>query len=82
MLYTYIDARHDYTGVTEDMDLYWDKLKCGGIFAGHDWSVDHKGVRRTDGKAVKSAVIEFASKKKRSLFITTSVFSASWYFRK
>jgi len=64
------------------MDLYWDKLKCGGIFAGHDWSVDHKGVRRTDGKAVKSAVIEFASKKKRSLFITTSVFSASWYFRK
>jgi len=75
------------------MYLYWDKLKCGGIFAGHDfldanevpgqdWSVDHKGVRRTDGKAVKSAVIEFASKKKRSLFITTSVFSASWYFRK
>jgi len=25
----YIDARHDYTGVSEDLRLYWPKLRPG-----------------------------------------------------
>eukprot|EP01006_Ploeotia_vitrea_P065912 TRINITY_DN9401_c0_g1_i2.p1 TRINITY_DN9401_c0_g1~~TRINITY_DN9401_c0_g1_i2.p1 ORF type:complete len:314 (+),score=29.95 TRINITY_DN9401_c0_g1_i2:56-997(+) len=33
----YVDARHDYTGVTEDITLYWPKLRPGGIIAGHDY---------------------------------------------
>jgi len=91
--FIYIDARHDFTGVTEDMELYWPKLKCGGIFAGHDfldahevsgqdWSMDQKGVRRKDGKAVKGAVIEFASKNKRQVLYTSRDTRPSWYFRK
>lgn len=91
--FIYIDARHDFTGVSEDMELYWNKLKNGGIFAGHDyldahevsgqnWSVDHNGVSRTDGKAVKSAVIEFAAKKRRSVLVTIQETWPSWYFRK
>lgn len=35
--FIYIDARHDYCGVNEDLNIWWNKLKPGGIFAGHDY---------------------------------------------
>lgn len=38
------DARHDYCGVAEDLELWWPKVKPGGIFAGHDY-IDAAGVK-------------------------------------
>lgn len=38
--FIYIDARHDWCGAMEDIELYWPKLKQGGIFAGKN--VDHQ----------------------------------------
>jgi hypothetical protein len=35
--YVYIDARHDYCGVKEDIVAYYPKLRSGGIMAGHDY---------------------------------------------
>lgn len=35
--FIYIDGRHDYCGVYEDLQLYYPKLKCNGIMAGHDF---------------------------------------------
>lgn len=35
--FVYVDARHDYCGVNEDIQAYWPKLKPGGIMAGHDY---------------------------------------------
>ncbi len=35
--YIYVDARHDYCGVREDLRTWWPKLRMGGIFAGHDY---------------------------------------------
>ena len=35
--FIYIDARHDYCGVTQDLQAYWPLLKPGGIMAGHDY---------------------------------------------
>lgn len=32
--FIYVDARHDYCGVKEDIELYWPKLREGGIMAG------------------------------------------------
>jgi len=32
--FVYIDARHDYCGAKEDMELYWPKIRPGGIMAG------------------------------------------------
>jgi Methyltransferase domain len=32
--FVYIDARHDYCGVTEDLNAYWPKLRPGGIISG------------------------------------------------
>ena len=35
--FVYVDARHDYKGVLEDLRLYWPKVRQGGILAGHDY---------------------------------------------
>lgn len=82
--YIYVDARHDYTGVREDITLWWPKLKVGGIMAGHDyidaeevekisgqdWSVSADGTKNPNGKAVKSAVDEWAAEHRQVLQIT------------
>ena len=31
----YIDGRHDYCSTLEDLEAYWQKLKIGGVMAGH-----------------------------------------------
>jgi len=36
--FIYIDARHDYDGVLEDLNAWWPKLCAGGMLAGHDWT--------------------------------------------
>lgn len=82
--YIYVDARHDYKGVLEDINLWWPKLKVGGIMAGHDyidteevakisgqdWSVSADGTVNPEGKAVKSAVDEWAAENRQVLQIT------------
>jgi len=72
--FVYVDARHDRKGVLEDMQVYWPKLKIGGIMAGHDymeqyevsqlqtdenWTVNGDGTIDTTGAVVRGAVNEF-----------------------
>jgi len=33
----YVDANHSYAFVMQDMDLWWPKVKIGGILGGHDF---------------------------------------------
>eukprot|EP00966_Prymnesium_polylepis_P109380 2531902-Prymnesium_polylepis.1 len=35
--FVYIDARHDYKGVLDDIAAYWPKLRVGGLMGGHDY---------------------------------------------
>lgn len=35
--FVYLDARHDYEGVLEDLQAWWPRLCEGGLFAGHDF---------------------------------------------
>jgi predicted O-methyltransferase YrrM len=35
--FVYVDARHDYASVLEDLESWWPKLKPGAIMAGHDY---------------------------------------------
>ena len=35
--FIYLDARHDFCGAYQDLSLYYPKLKCNGIMAGHDY---------------------------------------------
>ncbi|KAG2437354.1 hypothetical protein HXX76_006009 [Chlamydomonas incerta] len=70
--FVYVDARHDYCGVVEDLTLYWPKVRSGGMMAGHDfidaaemnrinekehWEVCQDGTKHPG--AVRGAVVEF-----------------------
>jgi hypothetical protein len=54
--FVYIDARHDYESVKEDLEAWCSKVRPGGILAGHDY-VD--GDLPEGEFYVKSAVDEF-----------------------
>jgi hypothetical protein len=54
--FAYIDARHDYASVLEDLAAWLPKVRPGGILAGHDYVDIDFG--RTDF-GVRSAVDEF-----------------------
>jgi hypothetical protein len=54
--FVYIDARHDYESVKEDVEAWCSKVRPGGIMAGHDY-VD--GDLPEGEFYVKSAVDEF-----------------------
>ena len=54
--FVYIDARHDYDSVLEDLEAWFPKLRPGGLMAGHDYA---DGEFRQGVFGVKSAVDEF-----------------------
>ena len=60
----YIDGDHQREGVQLDVDLWWPKIKPGGILAGHDFICP--GERDTSpngwGVHVQPVVLEFAGK--------------------
>lgn len=68
--YIFIDGDHSYEAVASDMELYYSKVKSGGIFAGHD-----KGLPGVD-----RAVDEFAAKMKYDRPEVVS--NACWYWIK
>ena len=35
--FVYLDARHTYDAVTEDLEAWWPKVRAGGILAGEDY---------------------------------------------
>lgn len=37
--YVFIDGDHSYDHVLEDVRLYWNKVKPGGLFSGHDYQM-------------------------------------------
>jgi hypothetical protein len=49
--YVFIDGDHNYEAVIKDMKHFYDKVKVGGIFAGHD--VNSAGVQRALNEFVK-----------------------------
>ena len=90
--FVYVDARHDYCGCKEDIELYWPLLKPGGVMAGHDFS-EASEVRGQDWsvcmdgsihpEAVRGAVIEFSKKHKLAIGVTYREKNFnSWWIRK
>lgn len=54
--FVYLDARHDYTSVLEDLDSWFPKVRLGGIIAGHDYL---NGMLPEGDFGVQSAVDEY-----------------------
>jgi hypothetical protein len=65
--FVYIDARHDYAAVMEDLDTWFDKVRPGGIVAGHDY-IDGSFAAGEFG--VKSAVDEFFGRRELPVYST------------
>jgi hypothetical protein len=49
--YIYVDARHDYVGVAEDLAAWLPKLRAGGIIAGHDYITQVRLAAAGDARA-------------------------------
>jgi len=72
--FIYLDGRHDYCAVREELDAYYPILKCNGIMAGHDfvdslvnsvtdWRVCENGTMvNIKGGGVKGAVLDFVER--------------------
>jgi hypothetical protein len=54
--FVYLDARHDYDSVKEDLEAWFPKVRPGGIVAGHDYA---DGSFPSGEFGVKRAVDEF-----------------------
>ena len=93
--FVYVDARHDYESVLEDMRDWWTKLRPGGILAGHDYTtarvVRGYGTQRDgswDQRAVKGAVVQFSQEVNRGFMVIPDtktrkkVAYSSWILRK
>lgn len=68
--FIYIDGNHQYDAVKKDLELYYPKIKNGGIISGHDYCLYWNGV--------KKAVDEFF--KNKFSFVTFS--DNSWMIYK
>lgn len=92
--FVYIDARHDYCGVMEDLQAWWPKLRSGGILSGHDYLRADSPVVLATGQdyslcmngtvhlgAVKGAVDEFTAAHGLKVVITQEAWP-SWMARK
>jgi hypothetical protein len=69
--FVYLDGNHTYDFVKQDLNAWYNKVKVGGILAGHDYPL----------KSVKQAVDEFC-KDKKLLSITEEKLTASYYIKK
>jgi predicted O-methyltransferase YrrM len=67
--FVFIDALHTYDAVTQDIGAWFDKVRSGGLVAGHDY--------RWDG--VQQAVHEFQAKLGMEGFFTPPA-SDIWFF--
>lgn len=87
--FIYLDANHSYQGCLNDLNIWYPKIKKGGIFAGHDYAAGPD-----ESYNVKRAVDEFTASKGTKLFHTSddnspkrAVYGSGWegysfYFEK
>lgn len=94
--FIHIDANHSYEAVKRDLELWYPKLRAGGVMSGHDYfdamADEHLEPIRTDESerlpkkvltsyGVRSAVDEFVAPLNVTLSIT-SEHEPMWYFIK
>lgn len=78
--FCYLDADHSYKAVGEDVRLWYDKVKKGGILGGHDYIPDGTYPFGTFG--VQSAVNEFIRSLNLDLFLSKETPFRSWFVLK
>lgn len=56
--FVYIDGNHSYPYVKKDIELYWPKIRNGGILGGHDYNAVYPGVSRAVNEFVEREGLE------------------------
>jgi hypothetical protein len=77
--FVYIDAQHHYEAVREDLQIWWPKIRQGGILAGHDY-IDGEMAGSRFG--VKQAVDEFTSNLNLDIMISHEQVFPSFFIQK
>ena len=72
LYFVYIDGNHSYKSVKRDIELYYPKVKVGGLIGGHDFESRFVGLC--------SAVLEFA--KNNNLVLTGGAGKNDWWITK
>jgi len=94
--FVYIDANHKYSYVKQDIELWYPKIKHGGMISGHDYINDYKPDQTVNGYdtnvwidnnfcglfGVNPAVDEFVKKYNLDLNITSEYFGTWYTFKK
>lgn len=73
-VFVYIDGDHKYKPCKSDISIWWQRLRDGGVLAGHDYTLRLPGVVR--------AVNEFADEISETVFVTHESDWKSWYTTK
>ena len=76
----FIDANHKFEAVTLDMNIWYPKIKMGGILAGHDYLSD--GEYNHGLFQVQSVVDTFIRSTNEHLHICWEELWPTWYFIK
>lgn len=63
--FIYLDGDHTYETVKKELDLYYPKIKKGGVFGGHDFGISTINPQRN---GVVPAVLEFVKEKDLTLY--------------
>ncbi len=75
--FIYIDANHSYEGCLQDLQMWWPKLKVGGLMAGDDYTNTDNGVTKY---GVKLAVDQFFQNHKlHTTYKSGKVHWPNWY---
>lgn len=77
--FAYLDGRHHYEGVKEDIEFWFPKVKKGGILCGHDYLNTVIGETHF---GVKDAVDEFATSNNLKVLVTKKDDYPSWFIIK
>jgi hypothetical protein len=77
--FIYLDTCHNRDHVIVEMNTWWDKIRTGGMFCGHDYNDPGN-----QGFTVHEAVHEFCNKKKLKFYVTGEPdnLSRSWVIPK
>jgi hypothetical protein len=72
--YVYIDGNHDYEFVKLDLEVWFPKVRDGGVLAGHDFN------KPKQFPGITKAVIEFA--KKNNFKVVYNQVDSDWWINK
>lgn len=72
--FVYLDGNHEPEVFKEDLDIWWHKVKSGGILAGHDIINDDWG------KDIQSILIPWATEKLLDIYLVPEPDNSPWSY--